>query len=457
METQKSHSRDEIRKELEPVFEEFVDVVDQTVQEAEDLGDIDFESFEHLLDKTGDELKRRGCEIGLLGCEPEDDHLRIDGDHYYQCMDSQATYRSQWGECAFKRGLFRKKGEHNGATVSPLELRAGIVEGTWTPGCARTIGQYVQELPAHRGAELSELPYSTTSFKRLAGQLGESWQRESPQLQTMTAERLEVPEKAASLSVLVDRVSVLMREDDDYNWRMLWCGAVCLHDDEGETLQTLRYGAIPDKLDESLRRPMGKDVKAILDQRPDLDRIALGDGGADVCGFLDEEYPEFDRRIDIMHLLEKIAEAHRLWSKKRPTRWESDELLDKWKLDLLNDDEAIDSIEKSIQRWAEMRNMAEAQEAVDAALTYIDNHREQMRYASIRKRGLPVGSGAIEATCKNLVAVRMKRNGQSWSHPGAQAILNLRSLALSDRWEDGMDSLTSTYRASVEPLSAQAA
>jgi len=131
--------------------------------------------------------------------------------------------------------------------------------------------------------------------------------------------------------------------------------------------------------------------------------------------------------------------------------------LDKWKLDLLNDDEAIDSIEKSIQRWAEMRNTAEAQEAVDAALTYIDNHREQMRYASIRKRGLPVGSGAIEATCKNLVAVRMKRNGQSWSHPGAQAILNLRSLALSDRWEDGMEALMSTYRTSVEPLSAQAA
>jgi len=457
MESQKSHSRDEIRKHLEPAFEKFVDVVDEMVQEGEGFGDIDFESFEHLLDQTGDELKRRGCETALQALEPQQDHLLLDGDHYYRCMDSQATYRSKWGECVFERGLFRKKGEHNGPTVSPLELRAGIVEGTWTPGCARTIGEYVQELPAHRGAELSGLPYSTTSFKRLAGQLGESWQRESPELQTMTAQRLEVPETAASLSVLVDRVSVLMREDGDYNWRMLWCGAVCLHDEEGETLQTLRYGAIPDNLDEALRRPMGKDVEAILDQRPDLERVALGDGGADVCGFLDEEFPEFDRRIDIMHLLEKVAEAHRVWSNERPTRWDPSELLDKWRLDLLNDDEAIDAIEESIQRWAEMRNTDNAQEAVDAALTYIDNHREQMRYASIRKRGLPVGSGAIEATCKNLVAVRMKRNGQSWSHPGAQAILNLRSLALSDRWEDGMEALMSTYRASVEPLSAQAA
>lgn len=457
METQRSHSRDEIRKELEPMFERVVDTVDEMVDEAVDLGDIDFESFEDLLDETGDELKRRSCKIGLEALKCPQDDLRIDGDHHYRCMESKNTYRSRWGACTVERGLFRKKGEHNAATVSPLELRAGIVERTWTPGCARTIGAYVQELPAHRGAELSDVPYSTTSFKRLASTLGDSWQRESAELQSTMAERLEVPDEAASVSVLVDRVSVLMREDGDYNWRMLWCGAVCIHDEDGETLKTLRYGAIPERLDEAMRRPMVKDVEAILDHRPDLDRIALGDGGADVCGFLDEEFPDFDRRIDIMHLLGKISQAHRSWSSEHPSHRDTSELLEKWKLDLLNDDEAIDSIEASIQRWAQMRNTDSCQEDVEAALTYINNHREQMRYASIRRRGLPVGSGAIEATCKNLVAVRMKRNGQSWSHPGAQAMLNLRSLALSDRWEDGIHALMSTYQTSVEPMSAQAA
>ena len=457
MDTEGSHSRDAICKELEPIFEAFVDSVHESVREADDLGDVDVESVEDSLDSKGDELKRRGCEMALQALEPEQDRLLIDGEEYYRCMESRATYRSQWGECRFERGLFRRKGEHNAPTVSPLELRAGIVEGTWTPGCAREIAEYVQELPAHRGAQLSDVPYSSTSFKRLGRQLGESWDKEAPELQSVTAETLEVPAEAASLSVLVDRVSVLMREDGDFNWRMLWCGAVCLHDEDGETLRTLRYGAIPEKLDEALRRPMREDVDAILDQRPDLDRIALGDGGPDVCGFLDEEFPGWDRRLDFMHVVEKIGKALRLWCEGHATSREPSEVLSHWKLDLLNDDEAIERIEESIQRWVETRNQSATDEAIEAALTYIDNHRDQMRYASIRQRGLPVGSGAIEATCKNLVALRMKRNGQSWSYPGAQAILNLRSLALSDRWEAGMDALVSTYRSSVESMSAQAA
>jgi hypothetical protein len=50
--------------------------------------------------------------------------------------------------------------------------------------------------------------------------------------------------------------------------------------------------------------------------------------------------------------------------------------------------------------------------------------------------GLPIGSGVVEGTCKNLINDRMERSGTRWSPDGAEAILKLHSLDLTDLWND---------------------
>ncbi len=44
-------------------------------------------------------------------------------------------------------------------------------------------------------------------------------------------------------------------------------------------------------------------------------------------------------------------------------------------------------------------------------------------------------SGRVEAACKHVVAVRMKRSGMRWSKAGSQNVLSLRVAWLNKDWD----------------------
>jgi hypothetical protein len=72
---------------------------------------------------------------------------------------------------------------------------------------------------------------------------------------------------------------------------------------------------------------------------------------------------------------------------------------------------------------------------LDNAIEYFRRHKRRMRYAEFLARGLPIGSGPVEAAAKNIVQARLKRSGMRWTRDGGQHVLDLRAFLKSDRWE----------------------
>lgn len=149
--------------------------------------------------------------------------------------------------------------------------------------------------------------------------------------------------------------------------------------------------------------------------------------------------------LDFWHLLEKLAAAAQV------VYGEADghTVLARWRVDLLNRNAAPDDILTALGQSGQRHVRVGHQRPVHEAITYIENHRELLGYPGARRRGLPIGSGSTEATCKSLFTVRMKRSGARWKETTARDVINLRALALSDRWVPALQLTLAPLRRAV--------
>ena len=73
---------------------------------------------------------------------------------------------------------------------------------------------------------------------------------------------------------------------------------------------------------------------------------------------------------------------------------------------------------------------------ITRVLKFFKKHQHRMRYAEVRARGMPIGSGAVESSNKVLIKTRMKGAGMRWSENGTgQPILTFRALWKSGRFD----------------------
>jgi len=458
-------------KELAESIQSLVDATARKSRSAAGGRAVDYAETERAIAEETAAVERAAHAEVLRALDVDAPRIRVRGATYARFGRTRGTYSTMAGEVSVERTVYREVGVRNGPILDPIRIRTGAYGRGWLPLTAQCMAGDVQRGPSRDAADAARqtgrFPYSRASFERVAHLVGEHWLREHADIEDQLTQEFEVPPEAAALSVAVDRVSVPMEEAAtrpvgrprknapkrpvERNFRMAYCATLTLHDSAGESLATIRYGCMPQSDVETWFAEIADEACRLLHKRPGLRVKLLSDGAHEMCNLLRDHFPadvfgKVEQGIDFWHVIEKLAPAAEVIFGADRAKAE----LRRWRSRLRRVNSAAEEILAELRASGLAGRQAGSQQPVKEAISYFENHAERMLFARSLRLGLPIGSGAVEATCKTLVAVRMKRAGSRWKTTTAEHVLRLRALALSERWEPAMQQLHASRRAAVK-------
>ena len=443
-----------------PQMEKLLQRMTQLLREALPPGT--FGERERAALELSNEVVRRTCEQELQDIANSFGEVVAYQDRTYRRHEpGGAKYFSLCGPVEVMRCTYRLIGVHNGPTIVPLELEAGIL-GNATPELARNVahGYGENHMRAHR--ELLEkahrVPPPRATIERLAKHLASVTACEAKDIERKIRRLERVPEEACGVVIGVDRTSAPMEEPSDkhpkprekpyirqrpapveVNYRMAYAATVTLVDNQGEALITRRYAIEASDSEHELIARAIADVQHSLTQRRDLNVAVVQDGAPEMWNLVRPELTKLQEKgligawseaIDFCHLLERLGEALELIGDK-DRQWR----LKVWSQSFEAHDGTIDSVASFLRFHRNDVKNTEKLKKLDGHITYIENNQDRMRYQTMRARGLPIGSGITESTCKTVVNKRAKGAGQRWHCPGLRGALHLRALNASERFD----------------------
>lgn len=356
----------------------------------------------------------------------------------------EKTITTILGEVKYRRSMYRCPS--CGATRFPGDEELDVVDTTRSPGVRRmmaragsksTFKEAREDLRLYAGIEVS-----AKDIERVAEGIGEdmeAWQKQ----QTST-----IPEAASDIPVLYvsyDGTGVPMvpwetegrkgrQPDGSARTREVKIGCVFTQtttDEKGYPVRdpdsTSFVGAIEGAGEfgwriygEAVRRGLGSAKRVVV----------LGDGAKWIKGIADMHFPRATHIIDLYHAREHVFNLCKILfgeNEKRLLRYRK-----RWWTYL--DWGLTSNIIKEARR-----NLPEGPQTKKETLkeiSYLRKNKNRMRYAEFRRQGLFIGSGVVEAGCKSIIAQRLKRSGMEWTVRGANAIISLRCMSVSNRFED---------------------
>jgi hypothetical protein len=170
---------------------------------------------------------------------------------------------------------------------------------------------------------------------------------------------------------------------------------------------------------------------------PRVCKVLLCDGHRVLWNYADHQarFDDYEKLVDFYHTDEHLSHAaEALFGKHSGAaqRW-----YEKYRGVLLEQDDGVRSVRRSLAYYGRTRRRsADRRQALGTERTFFRRNQHRMAYASFRRRGLPIGSGPVEAACKSIVKTRLCRSGMRWSREGGQRILNFRCYAKSGLWNE---------------------
>jgi hypothetical protein len=365
--------------------------------------------------------------------------------------DHPRTFTTRFGEVTIRRtrGYCKRCGKWR--TPADTALRLEETAG-YSPAVQDLAALLASKMPVEEASvvleHLTGVPLPRATLDREARRQGERAQALRTELDKKAARQNKQPELTLEPYQMILQLDAWnIRERDDWarsavlrgqglepeRWHWVYTGTVFRLDHRGQTaggrplisergFVATRQGldALREQLHaEALRRGLGQAAGALV----------IADGAVWIWRLADDRFPEARQRLDFYHAVQHLAAVG------KAVFGEDKEKLKAWLKPLVNQlkkEPAVKVIGQLEKLLARLPSGAGSQAAAKE-INYLREHQDRMDYRAAVPKGEPIGSGPVEATCRQYQC-RFKRPGQFWSQRGDEALLCLETFWRNGRW-----------------------
>jgi hypothetical protein len=337
---------------------------------------------------------------------------------------------------------------------SPLDKQLGLVKHGWSPETIQQAVALAIQIPSYERAatsfeQLTRVPISKSSLQQLTCEYGERLvdrqEQEAKEVMTLPAAEAEgeawraIPEPdSEEMAVAMDGGMINIRGEGWKEVKIVAVSAIETEEEAGQepkvSLKQTSYRAGLWEAARFANHQWAEGCRRGLEKAQRV--VCVNDGAAWIWAIVTMCYvPRCIEILDWWHAVEKLWEiAFSLWSPEdqQSYQWTEEQKSLLWAGDLRQIFRELRAL------WPRGKPFPDK---IRLGIGYLFHHRWRMRYPEFRQAGCPIGSGSVESACKVVVQERMKQAGMRWSRAGAQAMLALRSVLLSERWRDVWPSL----------------
>ena len=410
----------------------------------------------------------KACGIAALrtfleAYEVDEAPQQVEGVVYRFKQPSEKTFLTPFGKMTLFRNLFQA--DEGGPSYVPLDGMWGMVGEFATVEVREAVlfcvSMVTPEETVDVLAKTALFEPSATAIKHIVEETGLWLEEMGEALNQSIRQGEEIPEGTKVIVASLDGTNLRLDEpgkkrgrpqerpgetaaqDSPTSFKQALVGSVSLYGlppKEGAPPERLvsRYAAqMPEEGGQTLKKRFEEELDHVESQRVDeIDKVFLCDGARGLWKYA-ETTPRFigyEKLVDFYHTSEHLATVAELLFGKKSVQGQN--WYDTYYHKLLTQDGAAETLIRSIDYYKSQRRMGKKRlEAIANERTFFARNKHRMAYADFRRRGLPIGSGPIEAACKTLVKTRLCRSGMQWSWQGGQRILQLRTYLKSQRWD----------------------
>lgn len=373
--------------------------------------------------------------------------------------DHERTIESRFGAVRLRRsrGWCRKCD----AYCFPADFLLGLERSTASPGVQETAALLVSKMPAPEASavlqRITGQKISPATLEREARRQGQKAQQKRQELdgqlddwttlkEAAQKARTTVPEQPFVMVIELDAWNIRERDywgqTEELNkagqefsrWHWAY-GATCFRlDQRGQTaggrpfITDRGYVMTRGGLEELEKQLWAEAVRRGLLQAALV--LVVADGAAWIWNLVGERFKGAREVLDFYHA------AEHLWTVANTVFGAGTPQAKQWAQPLITQlkegqgAEVIHTLEQTLQKIADR---PKDHKTVEVERDYFLKHQKRLDYKAISEAGYPIGSGAMESTCRQYQC-RLKRTGQFWSIIGDEALITLETMWRNQRW-----------------------